>query len=263
MYTKEDIITSDAYMQAFPDIYYKTDVIYANTSITWRGHKHDPPPLKTTNIIISGHSDYGIHDSHFLRYSPKIWWTINKETTISSLNIHSLPLGVTNDTNESPVHRIYGNKDIMIKVMQQDIQKMNLAFMNINVSTYHERQTIVDKFRHQPWVTISSPRQSFEGREQFLKDIKAHEFVFCPRGNGVDTHRLWETLYMGSIPIVKKHVAYNDFSDFPICFVNDWDDVTEEFLREKLPIIKSMNFNTERLKITYWIDKIRASFSSF
>ena len=29
-----------------------------------------------------------------------------------------------------------------------------------------------------------------------------HRFVACPEGNGIDTHRFWETLYRGSIPII-------------------------------------------------------------
>ncbi len=29
-----------------------------------------------------------------------------------------------------------------------------------------------------------------------------YKYVACPRGNGVDTHRFWETLYRGSIPVV-------------------------------------------------------------
>jgi hypothetical protein len=32
--------------------------------------------------------------------------------------------------------------------------------------------------------------------------VKQHKFVLCPRGNGIDTHRFWETLYRGAIPIV-------------------------------------------------------------
>ena len=34
--------------------------------------------------------------------------------------------------------------------------------------------------------------------------MQKYRFVLCPRGNGVDTHRFWEALYRGAVPIVVK-----------------------------------------------------------
>ena len=60
-FTKEDIITTDKYLQAFPNNYYKTDVIVNGTMFYWRD-KTIYPPTKHSEIIISGHSDYPITD---------------------------------------------------------------------------------------------------------------------------------------------------------------------------------------------------------
>ena len=38
----------------------------------------------------------------------------------------------------------------------------------------------------------------------YLKLLKEYEFCICPEGNGVDTHRLWECLYLKVVPIVIK-----------------------------------------------------------
>ena len=89
-------------------------------------------------------------------------------------------------------------------------QLINLMdrYLNFKVETYpHERQLIQNMFQSKSWVTCGTPVDTLEGRKEFLKDIRNHEFVLCPRGNGVDTHRLWETLYMGSIPIVKNDIV--------------------------------------------------------
>jgi len=64
---------------------------------------------------------------------------------------------------------------------------------------------------------------------------------------------------MGSIPIVKRHIAMNDFSDLPICWINDWSEVTPEFLDSELKRIQSGIFNMEKLKIGYWIKSIQDS----
>ena len=57
------------------------------------------------------------------------------------------------------------------------------------------------------------------------------EFVACPRGNGVDTHRLWETIYRGR----KAIISQDDWSrSIPyleplVCTLSEWtlDEVTK------------------------------------
>lgn len=88
-------------------------------------------------------------------------------------------------------------------------------------------------------------------------EIRNSKFVFCPRGNGIDTHRLWETLYMGSIPIVRfEPQTHHLFTDLPILFIDDWSVITEEFLQEKYREITSKTWNMEKLKVGYWFDFI-------
>ena len=260
-FTKDDIITTDKYLYAFNDIYYKTDVIYNNAPIHWRNKVHHPP-RKNMDIIITGHSDYGINDTCVDLYTPKIWYTVNKQTTRS--NVYSLPLGITNNTDTSLIQSIYGDLDCMITVMNENNYKIkNLVYMNFNISTYpKERQIVYNLFCDKQWVTSGETINTLEGRKNYLRDIKKHDFVLCPRGNGIDTHRLWESLYMGSIPIVKRDISFKDFEDLPICFVDYWSDINEEFLKAEKHRIKNTTYNLEKLKIGYWIDKIKSSINS-
>jgi hypothetical protein len=86
--SKEDIITTDKYLQAFPNNYNKMDVITCNSSMIWRGN-HIYPPDKNLQILITGHSDYPITDNLVDLYNPKIWFGINKQTT--KPNVYSIP----------------------------------------------------------------------------------------------------------------------------------------------------------------------------
>jgi hypothetical protein len=141
--------------------------------------------------------------------------------------------------------------------MNEQKQDKNLVYMNFNISTYpQERQNVFDLFQDKEWVTKGVIENTLEGRTTFLREIKNHTFALCPRGGGVDTHRLWETLYMGSIPIVKKDVALSDFEDLPICFINEWDEVSPEFLYNEKQRILSRDWNMQKLKVSYWIEKI-------
>ncbi len=250
---KDEIITTDKYLEAFQSFYYKTDVIKYKQPIQWRGTLHNPPP-KNLPVIISGHSDYHISDDLVQHYSPEVWWCVNKQTSHNS--VHSLPLGITNNTNESHLHPIYGNLDSMIQVMNEPKQDINLVYMNFNQDTHSERKFVYNMFNHKSWITIGKIENTLEGRTNFLREIRNHTFVLCPRGNGIDTHRLWESLYMGSIPIVKRDIAFEEFNDLPICFINDWTQITEDFLKLEEKRIKSTVWNLDKLKVSYWVKQI-------
>ena len=146
----------------------------------------------------------------------------------------------------------------MIKVNNQNIDKSNLAYINFNISNYpNERQFIFDKFKNESWIKIGNVENSIDGRTNFLRDIKSSKFIFCPRGNGIDTHRLWESLYMGSIPIVKYENTHHLLTDLPILFIKDWNEINEDFLNDKYIEIINKEWNLSKLKIRYWIDFIK------
>ena len=54
-----------------------------------------------------------------------------------------------------------------------------------------------------------------------------HRFVACPEGNGMDTHRFWETLYRGSIPMVIDSPFIRNWQDLgvPMVVLDDWSDI--------------------------------------
>jgi hypothetical protein len=136
----------------------------------------------------------------------------------------------------------------------------NLVYMNFLIQTYEaERQSCYSTFVGKPWVTLGQSDKTLESRKKFLSEIRNHLFVLCPRGNGVDTHRVWETLYMGSIPIVKKVDAMNDFNDLPILFIHNWSDITEDFLLGEYQRILNTEWNMKKLTFSYWKERILAA----
>jgi len=76
-------------------------------------------------------------------------------------------------------------------------------------------------------------------------------FVAAVRGNGVDTHRHWETLYRGGIPLILQDawsagiVAY----DFPFIEVRSWD--AQELL-EVVKIGEDLGFNPLQIHALWW-----------
>ena len=61
-----------------------------------------------------------------------------------------------------------------------------------------------------------------------LDRLSTYEFCICPEGNGVDTHRLWEAIYLQCIPIVVK-TPFNDLIkekyNLNMIILNSWDEL--------------------------------------
>jgi hypothetical protein len=151
----------------------------------------------------------------------------------------------------------------MYEVFKTPKTEIFTVYMNFRANTHSERTIVYDLFKDKEWVTVRQSNSTIDGRKLFLQEIRSSKFVLCPRGNGVDTHRLWETLYMGSIPIVKRHVALDEFLDLPICWISEWEEVTKEFLeKEYFRITVKKDWNYDKLKIGYWKNRITNSVNS-
>jgi hypothetical protein len=82
-------------------------------------------------------------------------------------------------------------------------------------------------------------------------------FVLCPHGGGLDTHRLWEALILGCIPIIKSSGLDPLFEDLNVCIVKSWSDVNITRLVEHIQTMKPTD--KKKLTLNYWLDKIRLS----
>ena len=256
MFTAEDILCNDKFMrlESAKIAYLKQDLFY-HSRVVWRGKIQTVRPAA---VWITGHSDYGVTSDVYLKWKhvhPGHWFTVNKEHRDPML--HAIPLGITNDCDDSPIHRIFGNVPIMLDVMREPRVIRNMVYMNFTIQTWpRERTHVFGLFKDKPWVTHESSVMTLDGRKAFLQSIRNHQFVLCPRGNGVDTHRLWETLYMGSIPIVVRHIALEEFTDLPICWIDRWEEVTPEFLQSEFARITETTWNLEKLTFGYWKARI-------
>ena len=95
-----------------------------------------------------------------------------------------------------------------------------------------------------------------KSQEHYLRDISQSDFCICPPGNGIDCHRIWECLYLGSIPITINHECFSQFKELPIIFINDWREATINFLIAQEAKFRNWNFNIDMLDIDYWRKRI-------
>jgi hypothetical protein len=92
----------------------------------------------------------------------------------------------------------------------------------------------------------------------FARLMSSFGLVGAVRGNGVDTHRLWEALYRGTIPIVKQDVWAKslDTHNLPIIKIQDWTSENLNKLVESYTPIPYDPKSLPALWMPYWIKHI-------
>ena len=267
-----EIISTDGYKsicdQAENVSYLKRDFLYK--SGVFRGAPAPSlisrPSQYRDKTIVLGHSDITTRtsDIRFLRVLgiKKVFGT---NTNGSDKHAGGLPLGVTNYSNESSLHNIFGNVAHLKKateICRQPIRFSPTIFVNFTrQNNSRERNHIfrlIEEIHSPINFIVKSPIFSDEGRIEFLRDCRSSNFVLCPEGNGVDTHRLWETLYVGGIPIVKKSKFLPSSLQFlPVVQILNWRQIFSlEFLEKEWERVHSLNWNSEILSLNYWKEAI-------
>jgi hypothetical protein len=106
-----------------------------------------------------------------------------------------------------------------------------------------------------PWIT----RKNLE-RDAWFEAVQDHDFVACPIGHGYDTHRTWEVLLSGSIPIVESTSMDSMYENLPVHIVHRWTEVTQDLLKNVSRDFRLRDdLKLEKLFFAYWRDLITAA----
>ncbi len=140
----------------------------------------------------------------------------------------------------------YDHHDILREYIEYETRPTKTLFICHRDDT-GARGSLRDLFKDKSWATVA-PKLDYE---DYLVAIKDHKFVLCPSGNGIESSRNWETLYMRRVPVFKRHPYLEEmFKDFPVLFVDDYSEVTEELLKKSEPLYqKALTMNMDLLDL--------------
>jgi len=201
-------------------------------------------------VVVTHNSDSNVSDVSGVPANVIHWFSQN--VCISDPRLSSLPIGLENKRWFPEVHK----KELMLRKMATRRSYRNLVYVNHNISTNHgDRMAPYELLGNKPFATVvyGANPQNFD---RYLDDLYNHKFIVSPPGNGVDTHRKWEALYVGTIPIERRCPNNTFYEDLPICFVDDWNQITEDFLNKEYDRIHKATQNLDKLKISYWLAAI-------
>ena len=183
-------------------------------------------------VIYTHNSDHSLD----LNYEPLLKSKLIKHIYSQNVDIVSdkvslLPIGIANSMWR------HGNLLELYTVIKDTwkYKKTKSIYVNINPNTYDYRKVLLEKIKTTQCFNLANSKPYIE----YLYELASHRFCLCIRGNGIDTHRFWESLYLGVIPVL----------------INNKTTQSENFIRylrkTKIPFYEIRNDNLDMMFARY------------
>jgi hypothetical protein len=209
-------------------------------------------------VLITHNSDYNLIEDDpmikrvFLSPLLKCWWGQN--LCFVHPKMRPLPIGIANSMWE------HGNLEYYRNI---NLEKTEDVYFNFNIATNPKK-------REACFQAISRPMLPMVSVKENVARLAKYRRCICPEGNGVDTHRLWEAMYLKCYPIVletpfiKTLVHYME--GLPIIIVKSWSHAynacTLDTCLDACTLDACLDapvFDTKYLRLSYYVTAIKNS----
>ncbi len=157
--------------------------------------------------------------------------------------VKPLPIGIANSMWS------HGNIYTWISKIQMPLpKKQHLIYFYFEIHTnIHKRQLCFDIIRSKG--IEAQPKRSLS---DYIQSLSTFKFAICPEGNGIDTHRFWECLYLKVVPICPRNIITEYYSKFfPVVLLDRWDDLNINAISAFYEKCDWSNYD-KLFDITYW-----------
>tara|TARA_B100000123_G_C25736728_1_gene431811 strand:+ start:234 stop:1898 length:1665 start_codon:yes stop_codon:yes gene_type:complete len=208
-----DIHKIDKYIDNKKNIFcYKTSRFSFDFMIEKLKYMQNPFTL----IFHNSDKDFNDKDLIIFEKLPLLQYIYAQNMNVVHERVFPLPIGLANSQWE------HGNLKIHQEVYDMHIEKSKDIYFNFKKGTNKiKRDKCYDDIIKKgiKW-TNDLPFK------EYLIELKKHKYAICPEGNGIDTHRFWECLYMNTIPICLKNRVTEYYKQyFPLIILNDWEEL--------------------------------------
>jgi len=249
-----DHIYDNAHPDINPNIIKDRDIIFIGDSRTLKFLMEIHPLINAHYVLITHNGDEVIDLERITLADDKVikWYGIN--VTVNHPKVIPLPIGI-----ENKHFYVCGITSIFDKVIAKKYRKISRIFYGFTVSTNtFEREPALKALTKHNLAVTSKTWLNFK---KYLNHSATYQFVASPPGSSIEGHRTWETLYIGSIPIVKESITIDYFQKLgvPLLSIKSWDeikDITEKQLGNRFIAITE-EFDRSTIFMDYWINKIK------
>jgi hypothetical protein len=143
------------------------------------------------------------------------------------------------------MQRIYGGKDKLLY--------FNFELHTTDIALYEEH-TSVRRSIFRTLIENGFQKTYSKQMTGYLQELSEYQFCACPPGMGIDTHRVWEALMVGTIPIVLTSPLNELYTELPVVIVDSFEAITPETLRMIYGMMHApgVKYNFSKLYMPYW-----------
>jgi len=229
------------------------DIIFVKTDYVHSGlfQKQVLPLIKTKFILITGVSSFSVDegDSSYLSILDNtnlIKWFCTNPPSDYNEKILWLPIGFEEPEREG------GNVEILNSFYNNQIpwgDKENKIYIPYHSNTFKDRNTIISNLSKEDFVVVEPNRLSFN---DYLSKMSEYKYVLSLRGAGWDCHRHYESILVGSVPIMEDGPILKSFKNKNLPVI-DILDINSKIFNYSFDFLYSRDF----LTMDYHFNKIK------
>lgn len=180
--------------------------------------------LLAGKVIVSGGSDTNFDSIEYFPDDIKILWLQNSSIKNHD-KIKTLPLGLEDLRLGRSGLRKYHSCSQNLKISDR------IFVPPMSPSNQIRRKVIIECLRNPAMYDV---QVELLDEEKYFSLVKKYQFVLCLEGNGHENHRIWETLYQGSFPVMQRTAWSSnlEYLKLPILFYSDIEDLNKEVLSD-------------------------------
>ncbi|MCI5052052.1 MAG: hypothetical protein MRY21_02815 [Simkaniaceae bacterium] len=230
-----------------PQAVRRGDRVFVKSNLLQEFFEKYYPAIEHAFVLVSHNADHGVEKRFepYLNEGKIFKWFGQNCADFSHPKLVPLPIGIANSCWR------HGNVNNFNRVMRY-VGKVDKHYL----ISYTCRDSTAPKYRIPARIALNKLREATVLKNmshlQYLTALLRSKFVACPRGNGLDTHRAWEALYMGAYPVVLSTPSDSMYQGLPVLIISDWRELTREKLESVYREFQARKFSRERLFASYW-----------
>ena len=231
----------------------KGDIVFVKTDYLESFFVELIPKINNNFKLITHNSDININleMKKFLKNKNIEWYAQNLDfVTNPDEKIFPLPIGLENKN--------YFNNGILSHFEIKEIEKASKIMCSFNLNTNKKRIEVLNTIKNSEIIYFLR----FSNHKNYIQELSKCKFNICPEGNGLDTHRFWESLIVKTIPVVVKSNFTENFKNLgiPMLCLDSWQDLNK---MDNAEIDKFYDLNKSKLydknfvEFDFWMDQIK------
>ena len=241
----------------YPNMVKDGDIIFLKADMIETFFKFFHQKIKSRYVLLSHNSDFSFDYENQKYLDEKIiHWFAQNINFDSDEKFSLLPIGLEN-------RRYLKNGLIYHFNKYKNSEKKHLVLLSFNEETTISRLKVKEVLKNNKLITS----QVFKNSDLYKKTLSESMFNICPPGNGLDTHRFWESLLLNTLPIVVRSSFTSNLEklNIPALYLDKWTDLNE-YKETELKSLYMEKINkidlTYYVQFNYWKDLILNSKSS-